>query len=141
MLLNSNLKGVQHLGLPVSDIGKSKQWYTDTLGFQTIYETVIPGDGGDIKVAFLKLHDFVIEMYQLSGKELEEIKSRGQGHIDHIAFDVDDIGSVYEKLNNAGIKAMEGTPRFLPFWENGVKFLTIFGPDGEKIEFNQRLDK
>lgn len=139
MLLNGNIKGVQHLGIPVSDIEKSKKWYNDILGFQLIYETKIPGDAGNIHVAFIKLHDFVIEMYQLSGKELEEIKSRGQGHIDHIAFDVDNIEAVFEKLNEAGIQTIEGTPRFLPFWENGVKFLTILGPDDEKIEFNQRL--
>lgn len=139
MLLDNNLKSLQHLGLPTRNIEKSKKWYSDTLGFQVIYETTIPGDEGNIKVAFLKLHDLVVEMYQLSGKELEEIKSRGHGHIDHIAFDVEDIEAVFEKLNKAGIRAIEGSPRFLPFWENGVKFLTILGPDDEKIEFNQRL--
>ena len=28
---------------------------------------------------------------------------------------------------------------FLPFWENGVKFLTIEGPNKEKVEFSQYL--
>ena len=28
---------------------------------------------------------------------------------------------------------------FLPFWENGVKFFTIEGPNKEKIEFSQYL--
>ena len=26
---------------------------------------------------------------------------------------------------------------FLPFWENGVKFFTIEGPNKEKVEFSQ----
>lgn len=140
MLLDSNLKGMQHLGIPVRNIEKSKNWYIEILGFQVIYETKIDSDDGNIAVAFLKAHNLTIEMYQLSGKELEEIKSRKHGHLDHLAFDVDDIEAVYEKLCNAGIKAIEGIPKFLPFWEKGVKFLTILGPDDEKIEFNQKLN-
>lgn len=139
MLLGNNIKGLQHLGLPVTDVEKSKKWYIETLGFDLLYETIINSDDEVIKVAFIGLNGFVIEMYQLSGKELDEIKSRGHGHIDHIALDVDDIETIYEKLNHAGIKVIEGAPRFLPFWEKGVRFLTILGPDNEKIEFNQRL--
>ncbi len=30
-------------------------------------------------------------------------------------------------------------PHFLPFWENGVKFFTIEGPNKEKVEFSQYL--
>lgn len=138
MLLNQNTS-LQHLGLPVGNIEVSKKWYTDILGFEVIHEKVIPGEEGDMYVAFLKLNGFMVEMYQLTGRDLEEIKARGHGHIDHIAFNVDDIEAVFEKLNDAGIKALEGAPAFLPFWENGVRFLTILGPDGEKIEFNQRL--
>ena len=29
--------------------------------------------------------------------------------------------------------------QFLPFWENGVKFFTLTGPNKEKIEFSQYL--
>ena len=28
---------------------------------------------------------------------------------------------------------------FLPFWENGVKFFTIEGPNKEMVEFSQYL--
>ena len=31
------------------------------------------------------------------------------------------------------------TVHFLPFWENGVKFFTIEGPNKEKVEFSQYL--
>ena len=27
----------------------------------------------------------------------------------------------------------------LPFWENGVRYFTVLGPNGEKVEFNQYL--
>jgi lactoylglutathione lyase len=137
-MLQGNIKGVQHLGLPVSDIAGSIKWYKDILGFETIYETRIPGSEGEVSVAFVALKGFVIEMYQLSGQELEEIRGRGQGHIDHLAFDVDNLDEVGEKLKEKGIEPIEG-PNFLPFWEKGVRYLTILGPDHEKIEFNQKL--
>lgn len=91
MLLGNNIKGLQHLGLPVTDIDKSKKWYTEILGFNLMYETIMNNGNEVTKVAFIGLNGFAIEMYQLSGKELDEIKSRGHGHIDHIALDVDDI--------------------------------------------------
>jgi lactoylglutathione lyase len=139
MILKNNLKGVQHLGIPVANIEKSKKWYCDILGAQVVYETTNPSDEGMTYVAFLELSGLIIEMYQLAGNDLQEVKSRGQGHIDHIAFDVDDVEDVYQKLCKLNIKAIEGSPKFLPFWENGVKFLTISGPDNEKIEFSQKL--
>jgi hypothetical protein len=33
----------------------------------------------------------ILELYQLPDAELENIKNRKDGHIDHITFDVDDI--------------------------------------------------
>ncbi len=139
MCLKSNIKGFQHLGLPVRDIEKSKNWYISTLGFELVYQTQFGSGNEEVKVAFIKLGNFVIEMYQPSGDEFEEIKGRGHGHFDHIALDVDNIEAIYEKLERLGINTIEGKPRYLPFWENGVKFLTILGPNEEKIEFNQKL--
>jgi lactoylglutathione lyase len=139
MLLGSNLKGFQHLGLPVRNIEKSIKWYSEILDFKIVHEAKLDSAEGVIKVAFLKLKDFTVEMYQLLGKDLEEIKSRKQGHIDHVAFDVDDINAVWEKISKLGIKSVEGSIQSLPFWEKGVKYFTILGPDEEKVEFNQKL--
>jgi lactoylglutathione lyase len=140
MNLSNNIKGLQHLGLPVSNIENSKKWYVNNLGFKVIYETRLPSESSDTHVAFLELNGLVIEMYQLCGQELEEIKSRNHGHIDHIALDVIDIDDIFEQLKKECIATIEGAPKFLPFWNKGVKFLTILGPDNEKIEFNQKLD-
>ena len=35
--------------------------------------------------------------------------------------------------------AMQDEIHFLPFWDNGVRFFTIKGPNEEKIEFSQFL--
>jgi lactoylglutathione lyase len=51
-----------------------------------------------------------------------------------------DIEQAYQEIRTAGLEILEEpAPVFLPFWEKGVKFFTIRGPDGEKVEFNQIL--
>ena len=63
------------------------------------------------------------------------------GAIDHIALNVTDVEKVYEAIVNDGSYTIcdpEKGIQFLPFY-NGVKFFTILGPNGEKVEFNQKL--
>ena len=139
MLLQGNLQGVQHLGLPVTDLERSKAFYLN-LGFTQTMRTDLPGQTEAIQVAMLQKDDLTIELYQLAGQERKEIAARQDGHIDHIALNVLDIDRAYTEIRTAGLEILEeNAPVFLPFWEHGVKFFTIRGPDGEKVEFNQIL--
>jgi hypothetical protein len=38
-----------------------------------------------------------------------------------------------------GLALCDDHVNFLPFWENGVRFFTVTGPDMERIEFCQKL--
>ncbi len=144
ILLENNLTGVQHLGIPVRDIEQSKAWYRDIFGFQVVHEPVVHDTNGDIKVAFLKRGDMTLELYQLTGESLNEIKSRDHGHIDHFAIDVLEIDSALENALAGGAVLDESTSDGIQaidvFWSKGVKYVTFKGPDGEKVELNQRLD-
>ena len=55
------------------------------------------------------------------------------------ALDVKDIEEIYQYINQAGLNTTQDSIHFLPFWENGVRFFTIEGPNKEKIEFSQYL--
>jgi len=139
MLLQGNLQGVQHLGLPVTDLERSKAFYLN-LGFTQTMRTDLTGQPEAIQVAMLQKDDLTIELYQLASQERKEITARHDGHIDHIALNVLDIEKAYAEITAAGLEILEeNAPVFLPFWTHGVKFFTIRGPDGEKIEFNQIL--
>ena len=72
-------------------------------------------------------------------EDLIEIRGRKNGHIDHIALDVNNIDEAFEYLKNNGFDLIEESPVFLPFWNNGCKYFYITGPDGERLEFNQIL--
>ena len=121
--------GVQHIGIPTNDINKTIEFYHE-LGFETVLRTV----NGTEEVAFLQLHNLMIETYQNHQAKME------YGAIDHIAIDVKNIKDLFDTIKEAGTFTMlDNQVNSLPFWENGVKFFTIEGPNKEKIEFCERL--
>ena len=139
MLLRGNLRGLQHIGLPVTNLERSKAFYTE-LGFAEMMRTELPRASESVQVAMMHHEGLIIELYQLEQEERQEIAKRKDGHIDHLALDVMDIEQAYKEISAAGLEILEDNPPvFLPFWEHGVRFFTIRGPDGEKIEFNQIL--
>ena len=121
---------VQHIGIPTNDIDKTVDFY-HKLGFETAFETV--NEEADEKVVFLKLGTLVVETYENHAAVLRV------GAIDHVALDVKDIEEIYQYINQAGLNTTQDSIHFLPFWENGVKFFTIEGPNKEKVEFSQYL--
>lgn len=128
--LKEQVNGIQHVGIPTNDIETTIQFF-EKLGFETALRTT--NEEADEKVAFLRLRSLVIETYENKAAKMEA------GAIDHVAIDVKDIEKVYELVNRTGLNTMQDTIHFLPFWENGVKFFTIEGPNKEKIEFSQYL--
>ncbi|MDB4922026.1 MAG: hypothetical protein JWQ54_4009 [Mucilaginibacter sp.] len=109
------------------------------LGFENVMASGYDYNGGRGKMAMMQRGEMIIEIYQLPDTALDEIKNRANGHVDHVAFDVDDIDLAFTELNNASFRIIEDAPVFLPFWKNGCKYFNILGPDGERLEFNQIL--
>jgi lactoylglutathione lyase len=138
ILLLNNLTGPQHLGIPVTNLEKSRTFY-ERLGFRQVMRVDLPERNESVKVAMMDFKGFIIELYQLTGKELAEIGSRRDGHIDHIALDVRDVGEAFRELKAAGLRIVEHEPVYLPFWEKGIKYFNVLGPDAERIEFSERL--
>ncbi len=134
--MNLKLNHIQHIGIPVTDIKRSESFY-EKLGFKNVMSSTFEFNGGKGSVAMMKLNEMIIELYQMPESELAEIKNRQNGHIDHIAFDVDDIDKTFEELKKASFNILEEKTVFLSFWEKGCKYFNITGPDGERLEFNQ----
>jgi len=139
VLLQDNLQGLQHIGIPVTDLARSKAFYA-RLGFVEVMRTDLPRGADAIRVAMMRHAKLTIELYQLEEPERQASAQRADGHIDHIALDVLDIEQACSDIRAAGFEILEeAAPVFLPFWEHGVKYFTVRGPDGEKVEFNQIL--
>jgi catechol 2,3-dioxygenase-like lactoylglutathione lyase family enzyme len=137
--MNLKINHIQHIGIPVTDMKVSEAFY-EKLGFKNVMPSTFEfnGEKGGI-VAMMKRGDMIMELYQMPKKELLKIRKRKDGHIDHVAFDVDNIEIAFNTLKNAGFNILENEPVFLAFWDKGCKYFNITGPDGERLEFNQIL--
>lgn len=130
MNLQTYTTGIQHIGIPTNDIEKTIKFYRN-LGFEIAFQTI--NEEANEKVAFLKLKTLVIETYE------NKLAKLTNGAIDHVAIDVKDIEEVYQYIEEKQMNTTKDEIHFLPFWENGVRFFTIEGPNKEKIEFSQYL--
>lgn len=120
--------GIQHIGIPTNDIEETIRFY-EQLGFQVTFLT----RNGDETVAFLRLHNLIIETYENKSAVMQA------GAIDHLSLDVKDIDTLFELIKQKGFSLLDEHVNKLPFWENGVRFFTISGPNKEKIEFCEKL--
>jgi catechol 2,3-dioxygenase-like lactoylglutathione lyase family enzyme len=137
--VNINIKAIQHIGIPVTDIAASESFYRK-LGFTNVMEAPFQLDSEPGTCMMMQRDEILIEIYQLPASLLPEIRSRKDGHVDHVAFDVADIDEAYAIIKQGGFNIIEPEPVFLrEFWKNGCKYFNITGPDGEKLEFNQVL--
>ncbi|MGF7017791.1 lactoylglutathione lyase [Lachnospiraceae bacterium PF1-21] len=119
--------GIQHLGIPTNNMKETLEFYKK-LGFQVMYQTI----NADERVAFLQLENVMVETYENGQAMLQA------GAVDHIALDSSNIEKSYQEVQKLGL-AIVGDIEYLPFWENGVRFFKIQGPNGEIVEFCQRL--
>ena len=126
--IQNTVKGIQHIGIPTNDLSKTTAFF-EKLGFSVALRTETPRE----QVAFMRLGDITIEIYE------NGMAVGAPGAIDHIALDVSDIEEAYRAVHSLGFEAIEGDIQFLPFWTRGVRYFTIMGPEGEKVEYSQML--
>ena len=128
MKVGDTVNAVQHLGLPTRDFEKSLEFY-EGLGFTVKWRAE------KFPLAFIQLGSVEIEMMQ------RDTANQFWGAWDHIALNVTDVDAAWKAAKEGGYNIVEGEdgPRKLPFFENGVRYFTIEGPNKEKLEFNQIL--
>ena len=137
--LSFNINHLQHIGIPVTDIKRSEAFY-ERLGFTNAMIAPFAIEGEKGTCIMMKRDHIILELYQMPETQLKEIRTRGNGHIDHIAFDVSDIDQAFAEIKSKHFQVIEEAPVFLPtFWSKGCKYFNILGPDCERLEFNQIL--
>ena len=132
MDIKTKVTGIQHVGIPTNEIKKRISFY-EGIGSEVVWQTV--NELNNQAVVFLRLGNLVMEIYENGQAAMKA------GAIDHIALDVTDIDSVFESVKKDGYKMLDEKVQYLPFWKYGVKFFTITGPNGEKIEFCEKLNQ
>lgn len=118
------LTGVAHIGIPTNDLDKTIAFYKK-LGFVSALETVNKAAGE--RVAFLQLGDLMIETYE------NHRAAEKAGAIDHVALATTDIEAAFAAAKEAGMHLLHSSIQSLPFWENGVRFFMVEGPNLLKV--------
>ncbi|MEW6153660.1 MAG: VOC family protein [Actinomycetota bacterium] len=120
--------GYHHVSLSVSDLGKSAEWYRQTLGFETVAE--IEGDGfrrarmlaGSGVTLTLTAHE------QPPGEPFDERRAG----VDHIAFNVGSTEAVQEfkdRFEELGVVHSEVKQP-----ASGSAMITLRDPDNIQLE-------
>ena len=104
--MNFKLNHIQHIGIPVTDLTGSEEFY-NRLGFKNVMTATFNFNGAKRNVTMMKYDEMIIELYQMPAGELQEIRNRKNGHIDHVAFDVDDIDKAFTELKNLSFNIIE----------------------------------
>lgn len=118
----------QHAGMPAKDLDETIHFYTDTLGFE------LAGlfHNGDNRCAFLRYGSLTIETWEGDPAPLTT------GAINHLALDTTDIEAAFRAAVTLGLKLKDKEIQSIPsFWNNGIRFFNVYGPNNETIEFCQ----
>ena len=79
-------------------------------------------------------------IYWLKEKDPEPYNSWGNGsamRVSAAGWLCDTLEETRRLADGMGLEVIEEGE--LPFWDNGVKYFTVLGPNREKVEFNQYL--
>ena len=112
----------------VKDIDKSSLFYQQVLDCKLVNSY----QDERVKLIFLDAGGQIIELVQHLQESTQE-KHIG-GVVDHIAFEVEDVLSVMERLRAAGITVLSDKPRSMG---KSLQNFFCLGPDGERLEFMQ----
>jgi catechol 2,3-dioxygenase-like lactoylglutathione lyase family enzyme len=118
----------QHSGMPTKDLDETIAFYTQKLGFTV--EGIFPN--GANRCAFLRYGHLTIETWEGDPVTMQT------GAINHWALDAPDIQAAYANAKELGLNIKENEIQSIPtFWEHGIRYFNVFGPNNETIEFCQ----
>jgi catechol 2,3-dioxygenase-like lactoylglutathione lyase family enzyme len=136
------------IGFTVSDLARSRQFYTDVLSFEVISEQTVSGKAFEqlyglsdvtLRMVQLQLGDEVLELTEYShlGKPIRADARSCDRTFQHLAIVVSDMTKAYEHLQQNLVQNVSTQPQKLPDWNEAVAEIEAFyfqDPDGHNLE-------
>jgi catechol 2,3-dioxygenase-like lactoylglutathione lyase family enzyme len=118
MTTKLKVEGINHIVLHVTDLERSKRFYTDVLGFEDRHVSV----GSSMKACFLRCGYQGLDLF-----EVDTGNAHGGEEMNHMALSVStvDLDEIIGELSKNGVESSQRTPRNTVF---------ISDPDGHRIE-------
>jgi lactoylglutathione lyase len=123
-----------HVSIRAADMGRSLSFYKELLGMELVRRRPIPQNRAEI--AFLKdpEGDFALELTHYNDQKEFEQADYMKRTFDHLAFKVEDLRGLIEKVKKAGYNVTDEPFELSP----GHWLAFIEDPDGTLIELIQK---
>jgi catechol 2,3-dioxygenase-like lactoylglutathione lyase family enzyme len=145
------IKNVHHTCITVSDLERSIEFYRDVLGLQLVMTEESERSGDDrskalgvakakVKLAILRAGDAQVELIEyVTAKGRPYDRNNNDVGAMHIAFQVEDIDAVYQRMVDHGVR-FTSPPATIPAGPmEGWRWTYFFDPDGVSLEIIQTV--
>jgi methylmalonyl-coA epimerase len=132
---------VDHIGIGVSDLAATKEFYKKALGMEHLPEDEVVEEQ-KVKVSFFPCGDAELEFLESTtpdgpiGRFIE--KNGGRNGIQHVALRVDDIKAAIADLKAKGVQLIDEEPRY-GAGGSAIAFLHPKATGGVLLELCQRM--
>ena len=119
---------LQHSGMPAKDLDETIEFYTKKLGFELA--GLFHNGENPLRIPALRPSDH---------RNVEgDPAPLTTGAINHWAFDTPDIEAAFDNAKKLGLNFKDNEIQHIDsFWEHGIRYFNVYGPNGETIEFCQ----
>ncbi len=128
--MTAQTKGAHHIGLTVPNIGATRSFFVETLGYEQV------GEVPDYPAVFVSDGSLWITLWQAQDpNNARPFDRRNNIGLHHLALTVENhqaLDSLSERLQNTGDVEIEFTPQVLG---GDVKHMMVYIPGGIRVEF------
>jgi glyoxylase I family protein len=138
------IESVEHVGLSVSDLESSIEFYCKNFGFEVLRTVegndlvgkVVGMPGCKVTIVHLGKGDSVLELFHYrepNGKLIPPERKQADKGFSHLGFRSSDVRKDYIRLKEAGVRFISEPVEF----HKDVWLCYLYGPDGEVCEIRQ----
>jgi catechol 2,3-dioxygenase-like lactoylglutathione lyase family enzyme len=143
------VKSVDAVGMTVSDIDRSVEFFSKVLFFEKVSDIEVAGSdyerlqgvlGSRVKIVRMKLGDEIIELTEYlapKGRSIPADSRSNDQWFQHIAIVVSDMDKAYQQVRAHKVQHTSTGPQRIPDWNKaaaGVKAFYFKDPDGHNLE-------